>query len=85
VATVRVYDAVNHGRISIARLRRSLTGLPLPRAVDTTGLVLDVVITAASIQDRDAARPLLWNLRRACTRVRLVWADGGYQAGRLAS
>jgi transposase len=54
-------------------------------AVDTTGLVLDVVITAASIQDRDAARPLLWNLRRACARVRLVWADGGYQAGRLAS
>ncbi len=29
-----VYDAVNHGRISIARLRRSLTGLPLPRAAD---------------------------------------------------
>jgi transposase len=54
-------------------------------AVDTTGLVLDVVITAASIQDRDAARPLLWNLRGACAKVRLVWADGGYQAGRLAS
>ena len=29
-----VYDAVNHGRISIARLRRSLAGLPLPRAAD---------------------------------------------------
>src|SRR5512140_147520 len=29
-----VYDAVNHGRISIARLRRSLAGLPLPRATD---------------------------------------------------
>src|SRR5919108_1179687 len=27
-----LYDAVNHGRIDIARLRRSLTGLPLPRA-----------------------------------------------------
>ena len=31
-------------------------------AVDATGLVLAVVITAASVQDRDAARPLLWNL-----------------------
>jgi hypothetical protein len=29
-----LYDAVSHGRISIARLRRVLAGLPLPRAVD---------------------------------------------------
>src|SRR5450432_4736869 len=29
-----LYDAVNHGRIGIARLRRSLAGLPLPRAAD---------------------------------------------------
>ena len=29
-----LYDAVNHGRIDIARLRRSLAGLPLPRAAD---------------------------------------------------
>ena len=35
-------------------------------AVDTTGLVLDVVITAASVQDRHGARPLLWNTHRAC-------------------
>jgi hypothetical protein len=34
-------------------------------AVDATGLVLAVVITAASVQDRDAARPLLWNLSAA--------------------
>ena len=33
-------------------------------AVDTAGLLLAVVITAASVQDRDAARPLLWNLHR---------------------
>jgi hypothetical protein len=29
-----LYDAVNGGRIDIARLRRSLAGLPLPRAAD---------------------------------------------------
>jgi DDE superfamily endonuclease len=29
-----LYDAVNHGRISVGRLRRSLAGLPLPRAAD---------------------------------------------------
>ena len=47
-------------------------------AVDAMGLVLDVVITAASVQDRQGARPLLWNTHRACQRVRLVWADAGY-------
>src|SRR5690242_21838924 len=29
-----LYDAVNHGRIAVGRLRRSLAGLPLPRAAD---------------------------------------------------
>ena len=53
-------------------------------AVDTAGLVLAVVVTAACVQDRDAARPLLWNLARACTRIRLAWADAGY-AGKLTS
>jgi putative transposase len=54
-------------------------------AVDTTGLVLAVVITAASVQDRDGARPLLWNLHRACGKVLLVWADAGYTARKLAA
>jgi transposase len=53
-------------------------------AVDTTGLVLDVVITAASVQDRQGARPPLWNTHRACRHVRLVWADAGY-TGKLAT
>ena len=29
-----LYDAVNHGRIDVRRLRRSVAGLPLPRAAD---------------------------------------------------
>ena len=29
-----LYDAVNHGRVDIGRLRRSLAGLGLPRAAD---------------------------------------------------
>jgi putative transposase len=53
-------------------------------AVDTMGLLLAVVITAGSVQDRDAARPLLWNLHRACRRIRLIWADGVY-AGKLVT
>ena len=54
-------------------------------AVDTQGLLLAVVITAASVQDRDAARPLLWNLHRASRRVRLAWADAVYSGSRLTS
>jgi transposase len=54
-------------------------------AVDTAGLVLAVVITAASVQDRDGARPLLWNLARCCTRIRLAWADAGYTGNKLAT
>lgn len=47
-------------------------------AVDTLGLLLAVTVTAAGIQDRDAARPLLRKLAHTCHRIRLVWADGGY-------
>lgn len=51
-------------------------------AVDTLGLLLLVMVTAASTQDRDAAKPLLQRLAERCRRVQLTWADGGY-AGKL--
>ena len=53
-------------------------------AVDTLGLLLAVVVTAASVQDRDGACPLLAMLRERFSTIILVWADGGY-AGRLVS
>ena len=52
--------------------------------VDTLGLLLFVMVTAASVQDRDAAKPMLDYLALACRRVRLIWADGGY-AGKLVT
>jgi putative transposase len=51
-------------------------------AVDTLGLLLAIVVTAASVQDRDGARPLLWRLRLGGRGILLVWADAAY-AGRL--
>jgi transposase len=48
------------------------------------GLILCVVVTAASVQDRDGARPLLWRLAASFRAVTLVWADGGY-AGKLVT
>jgi len=44
--------------------------------------VLTVVVTAASIPDRDAAHRLLAALRGSFSTIGLVWADGGYP-GRL--
>jgi transposase len=53
-------------------------------AVDTGGLILAIVVTAASIQDRDGAFRLPVALRNAFSTITLVWADGGY-AGRLVT
>jgi len=50
--------------------------------VDCLGLVLTVLVSAASVQDRDAGVGLLARLREQYFSIRLVWADGGY-AGRL--
>ena len=50
--------------------------------VDTLGLVLAVVVTAASVQDRDGAWWLLGRLPGSCKKLRKIWLDGGY-AGRL--
>jgi transposase len=76
------------GSEMIARTRRGydagkkISGTKRHLAVDVLGLLLTVLVTAASVQDRDAARPLLWNLRKAFPSVKLAWADGGY-AGKL--
>jgi transposase len=43
-------------------------------AVDTVGLLICVLVTAASVQDRDGAQPLLQRLTEAGHRDRHVWA-----------
>ncbi len=52
--------------------------------VDTLGLLLIVMVSTASVQDRDGAAGLLARLAPRARRLRLVFADGGY-AGRLVS
>ncbi|MFK4222510.1 transposase [Streptomyces sp. NPDC019890] len=52
------------------------------QVVDCLGLLLVVLVTAASVQDRDAAMPLLREHHR---RITLEWADGGYADGNQAS
>jgi transposase len=52
--------------------------------VDTLGLLLVVMVTAASVTDREAAVGLLQHLRERFRTIALVWADGGY-TGRLVT
>jgi putative transposase len=40
--------------------------------VDTCGLLLAVLVTGAHVQDRDAARSLLWALRACFPTIKLV-------------
>ncbi|KND39078.1 MULTISPECIES: IS5/IS1182 family transposase [Streptomyces] len=46
--------------------------------LDTLGLLLAVVVTAADVGDRTAAKVLLEHVADAHHRLALVWADGGY-------
>ena len=50
--------------------------------VDTLGLLVVVLVTAASVQDRDGGKLVLDKARMAMPSIVLVWADGGY-AGQL--
>jgi putative transposase len=50
--------------------------------VDTCGLLLAILVTGAHVQDRDAAKPLLWALHACFPNIRHVWVDSGY-AGKL--
>ena len=51
---------------------KKINGTKHHLAVDVVGLLLTVLVTDASVQDRDAARPLLWNLCRAFPSIKLA-------------
>lgn len=68
IAGIRGYDSA---KIIKGRKRHIL--------VDTMGLLLAVIVTSASVQDRDGARLLLTRLGGPCKKLRLIWVDGGYR------
>lgn len=47
--------------------------------VDTMGLLLAVVVTAASVQDRDGAKLVFAKVKAQFSRLQLIWADGAYK------
>jgi putative transposase len=52
--------------------------------VDTLGLLLAVVVTAASVSDPAGARLLFARLGGACKKLRLLGVDGGYRGQLVA-
>src|SRR6266581_4053188 len=65
---VRGYDA---GKQVKGRKRHLL--------VDTMGLLLAVVVTAASVSDPKGARMLVARLGGGCKKLRRIWVDGTYR------
>jgi putative transposase len=53
--------------------------------VDTLGLLLVVVVTAASVSDQAGAREVLKRLRGTCKKLRKVWVDGTYRGAEWMS
>jgi putative transposase len=70
---VRGYDA---GKKVKGRKRHIL--------VDTTGLLLMVVVHAANIQDRDGAKLVLEQVNGTSYRLQLIWADAAYASQLIA-
>jgi putative transposase len=68
IAGIRGYDA---GKQIKGRKRHLL--------VDTLGLLLVVVVTAASVQERDGARLVFKRMGGICKKLRLIWVDGAYR------
>ncbi len=57
---------------------KKVTGRKRHLLVDTLGLIIAVVVTVASVQDRDGAK-LVFASAAGQQRLAKVWADGGYR------
>ena len=51
--------------------------------VDTLGLIMVVVVTAASVQERDGAKLLFKAFTGSCKKIRRIWVDGGYRGANM--
>ena len=62
---------------------KKIEGVKRHVLLDTLGLLLCVLVTPASLQDRDGARFLLERCWQFFARLTCVWADAGYYAHAL--
>jgi len=63
---------------------KKITGRKRHIVVATLGLLLVVVVQAASLSDTEGALDVGAKLRGRCPRLRLVWADQGYRETMIA-
>jgi putative transposase len=63
---------------------KQITGRKRHLLVDTLGLLLMVVVTAANVSDRAGAQQVLTAARPHLPRLRRIWADAGYKGAALA-
>ena len=61
---------------------KKITGRKRHIVVDSMGMLLYVIVHAASLQDRDGARLILGKLKSLFPTLKVVFADGGY-SGKL--
>lgn len=57
---------------------KKITGRKRHVIVDTLGLILAVVVHGADVQDRHGAEEVLMKMAGRFSRLKLIWADGGY-------
>lgn len=63
---------------------KKITGRKRHLLVDTMGLVLGVLVTAANVPERQGAQTLLGRVLGYLTWLRLLWVDGGYSGAEFA-
>ena len=72
LAGIKGYDVYKH----IQGRKRHLL-------VDTLGLIMVVVVTAASIPEREGAKLIFKAFTGSCKKMRRIWVDGGYSGNPL--
>jgi transposase len=82
--TVKAADTVGAASRGFDSGKR-INGTKRHVAVDVEGFLLAVVVTAANIGDRMGAKLLVIALLNTCTRLKLIWADSGYDGAPLAA
>ena len=64
---------------------KNITGRKRHILVDTQGLLLNVAVHPASVQNRDGAADLLRRTRRQFPFIERIFADGGYRGPKMAA
>jgi putative transposase len=64
---------------------KKIQGIKRHILVDTLGLIMIAVVTAASVQDRDGAKLIFNSFTGSCKKLRRIWVDGGYRGPKMVA